>query len=117
MARQDEFLDPAHHRSYHDYLVEAEESRIDWIEFRNFNYWWTDGTTPFRDDPARAPLCAEDRCPPRIALARASPTFGTDTTRSGMPRCAPSTSATTRCDRPSDEGTGAARSRGAGAAT
>jgi hypothetical protein len=39
--------------------VEAEESGIDWIEFRNFHYWWTDeecggainqGEPPLRHD-------------------------------------------------------------------
>ena len=58
---QDEFLEgPARDRSYYEYLVQAHEAGIDWIRFRNFNYWWTDA-----DDPvfARRPAaCATTRC-------------------------------------------------------
>ena len=105
---QDEFLEgPARDRSYYDYLVEAEGSGVDWIEFRNFNYWWTDEDDPddTRDDPTRPALLAEDRLPaPHPLLARpASPTSGiSTTTRSrGLPRRSSSTSATTPCAPPS----------------
>ena len=40
---QDEFLEgPARDRSYHEYLVESDEAGVDWIEFNNYNFWWTD---------------------------------------------------------------------------
>lgn len=39
---QDEFLEgPARDRCYKDYLREAHDSGIDWIEFNNFNFWCT----------------------------------------------------------------------------
>jgi glycosyltransferase involved in cell wall biosynthesis len=71
---QDEFLEgPVRDRSYYQYLVEAHESGIDWIEFRNFNYWWTD-----EDDPSVAAATRRVRhyslrpdCPPRIRAWRA----------------------------------------------
>jgi glycosyltransferase involved in cell wall biosynthesis len=71
---QDEFLEgPGRDRSYLDYLREADESGIDWIEFRNFNYWWTE-----EDDPDIAETTRRVRryalrtdCPPRIRSWRA----------------------------------------------
>jgi hypothetical protein len=71
---QDEFLEgPARDRSYRDYLQEADESGVDWIEFRNFNYWWTE-----EDDPAIRETTRRVRryalrtdCPPRIRSWRA----------------------------------------------
>jgi glycosyltransferase involved in cell wall biosynthesis len=71
---QDEFLEgPARDRSYYEYLLKAEESGIDWIEFRNFNYWWTD-----EDDPGIPETTKRVRryalrtdCPPRIRSWRA----------------------------------------------
>ncbi|HEX6460187.1 MAG TPA: glycosyltransferase family 2 protein [Thermoleophilaceae bacterium] len=71
---QDEFLEgPARDRSYFEYVAEAHESGIDWIEFRNFNYWWTD-----EDDPAISQTTRRVRhyslrpdCPPRIRAWRA----------------------------------------------
>jgi glycosyltransferase involved in cell wall biosynthesis len=40
---QDEFLEgPARNRPYYEYVLEAHDSGIDWIEFRNFNFWCTD---------------------------------------------------------------------------
>ena len=71
---QDEFLEgPSRDRPYHDYILEAHDSGIDWIEFRNFNYWWTD-----QDDPAVPETTRRVRryslrpdCPPRIRSWRA----------------------------------------------
>ena len=74
---QDEFLEgPTRDRSYHDHLVEAHRSGIDWIQFNNFNFWWTDD-----DHPASAPTTQRVRhyslwpdCPPRIRAWRAGKT-------------------------------------------
>jgi glycosyltransferase involved in cell wall biosynthesis len=71
---QDEFLEgPARDRSYHDYVVEAHESGIDWIPFRNFTFWFTD-----EDDPTVPETTRRVRhyslwpdCPPRIRAWRA----------------------------------------------
>jgi Glycosyl transferase family 2 len=74
---QDEFLEgPSRDRPYYEYLVEAAESGVDWIEFNNFNYWWTD-----EDDPAIRETTRRVRhyslrpdCPPRIRSWRAGVT-------------------------------------------
>jgi hypothetical protein len=74
---QDEFLEgPGRDRSYYDYLVEAHDSGIAWIEFRNFNYWFTE-----EDDPGIAQTTRRVRryslwpdCPPRVRAWRASVT-------------------------------------------
>ena len=71
---QDEFLEgPGRDRSYRDYLLEAHESKVDWIRFNNFNYWWT-----ARDDPNIASPTSRVRgyslwpdCPPRVRAWRA----------------------------------------------
>ena len=71
---QDEFLEgPARDRSYYEYLVEAHDSGVDWIEFRNFNFWCTD-----EDDPTIPKTTRRVRhyslwpdCPPRIRSWRA----------------------------------------------
>ena len=48
MGILNEFLEgPARDRSYFEYLCDAHESGVDWIEFRNFNFWCTD-----EDDPS-----------------------------------------------------------------
>ena len=45
---QDEFLEgPDRSRPYRDWLEEVAASPYDWIQFNNFNFWWTDA-----DDPA-----------------------------------------------------------------
>ena len=71
---QDEFLEgPARDRPYYEYLVEAHESGIDWIESRNFNYWWTaedDPTIPRATKRVRHYSLWPD-CPPRIRSWRA----------------------------------------------
>ncbi|HEX6654300.1 MAG TPA: glycosyltransferase family 2 protein [Thermoleophilaceae bacterium] len=71
---QDEFLEgPARDRSYYEYVVEAHDAGVDWIEFRNFNFWCTE-----EDDPAIAQTTDRVRhyslwpdCPPRIRSWRA----------------------------------------------
>jgi glycosyltransferase involved in cell wall biosynthesis len=74
---QDEFLEgPARDRPYCEYVVEAHDSDVDWIEFRNFNFWWTDD-----DDPTIAETTRRVRhyalrpdSPPRIRSWRAGVT-------------------------------------------
>jgi glycosyltransferase involved in cell wall biosynthesis len=74
---QDEFLEgPMRDRPYYEYVLEANESGIDWIEFRNFNFWWTD-----EDDPAIRETTRRVRhyspwpdCPPRVRSWRAQVT-------------------------------------------
>jgi Glycosyl transferase family 2 len=74
---QDEFLEgPSRSRPYADWLIEACESTWDWIQFNNFNFWFTDA-----DDPAEARATERIRhyalfpdCAPRIRSWRASAT-------------------------------------------
>jgi glycosyltransferase involved in cell wall biosynthesis len=74
---QDEFLEgPARDRSYYDYVMDAYDSGIDWIQFRNFNFWCTD-----EDDPTLLETTRRVRhyslwadCPPRIRSWRAGVT-------------------------------------------
>lgn len=71
---QDEFLEgPARDRSYYEYIIEAHESGVDWIEFRNFNYWCTDEDDPTIPDTTRRVRHYSLRpdCPPRIRSWRA----------------------------------------------
>jgi glycosyltransferase involved in cell wall biosynthesis len=71
---QDEFLEgPARDRPYHEYVAEAHESGIDWIEFRNFNYWFTDEDDPDVPETTRRVRHYSIRtdCPPRIRSWRA----------------------------------------------
>jgi len=71
---QDEFLEgPARDRSYYDYVREAHDSGIDWIEFRNFNFWCTDEDDPTVSETTRR-VCHYSLwpdCPPRIRSWRA----------------------------------------------
>jgi hypothetical protein len=40
---QDEFLEgPDRSRPYRDWLDEVVDSPYDWLQFRNFNYWWSE---------------------------------------------------------------------------
>jgi glycosyltransferase involved in cell wall biosynthesis len=74
---QDEFLEgPDRDRPYHEHLLEAHETGVDWIEFENFNFWFTD-----EDDPAVSATTERVRryalrpdCPPRIRSWRADRT-------------------------------------------
>jgi glycosyltransferase involved in cell wall biosynthesis len=74
---QDEFLEgPSRSRGYADWLAEVCESRFDWIQFNNFNFWYTD-----RDDAAAPRIVDRCRhyalfpdCAPRIRAWRARAT-------------------------------------------
>lgn len=74
---QDEFLEgPARDRSYYQYLVEADAAGVDWIEFNNFNFWWTeedDGSIPETTRRLRHYALWPD-CPPRVRAWRAAVT-------------------------------------------
>jgi Glycosyl transferase family 2 len=71
---QDEFLEgPSRDHSYHEHLLEAHDSGVDWIRFHNFNFWWTEA-----DDPSIRETTRRVRhyslwpdCPPRIRSWRA----------------------------------------------
>lgn len=44
---QDEFLEgPTRRQSYYESIREVFASKFDWIEFRNFNYWYTNADDP-----------------------------------------------------------------------
>ena len=74
---QDEFLEgPDRARTYAEWLEEVVGSPYDWIQFNNFNYWWTPADDP---DVTSAPLrvrhyCLWPDCGPRIRSWRASAT-------------------------------------------
>jgi hypothetical protein len=74
---QDEFLEgPDRGRPYRDWLEDVAASPYDWIQFNNFNFWWTEA-----DDP-NVPRAVERvrhyglfaDCGPRIRSWRASST-------------------------------------------
>jgi glycosyltransferase involved in cell wall biosynthesis len=74
---QDEILEgPARDKTYYDYITEVVNSEFNWVQFRNFNFWFTQ-----EDDPAiLAPTQRIRRyslfpdCSPRIRAWRASVT-------------------------------------------
>jgi glycosyltransferase involved in cell wall biosynthesis len=74
---QDEFLEgPDRSRSYRAWLEEIVASPYDWIQFNNFNFWWTEA-----DDPTVERAVERVRhyalfadCGPRIRSWRASST-------------------------------------------
>jgi glycosyltransferase involved in cell wall biosynthesis len=74
---QDEFLEgPDRSRSYRDWLEDVAASPYDWIQFNNFNFWWTEA-----DDPTVERAVERVRhyslfadCGPRIRSWRASST-------------------------------------------
>jgi glycosyltransferase involved in cell wall biosynthesis len=74
---QDEILEgPARDKSYYDYLTEVVNSEFNWVQFRNFNFWFTS-----EDDPNVASPVQRIRryslfpdCSPRIRAWRASVT-------------------------------------------
>jgi len=74
---QDEFLEgPTRGRSYREYLREALESPFDWIQFNNYNYWFTvadDAAVPSAVARVRH-YCLFPDCAPRIRSWRASST-------------------------------------------
>ena len=74
---QDEILEgPTREKSYYDFLTEVVNSEFDWVNFHNYNYWFTE-----EDDPAIAAPTQRIRryslfadCPPRIRAWRTSAT-------------------------------------------
>jgi glycosyltransferase involved in cell wall biosynthesis len=71
---QDEFLEgPERDRSYYEYLCEADDSDVDWIQFDNFNFWFTDEDDPTIPSPTRRVrhYCLWPDCPARIRAWRA----------------------------------------------
>lgn len=74
---QDEFLEgPSRSKGYFAWLEEVAESRFDWIQFRNFNFWYTE-----MDDAAVTSPVQRIRhyslfpdCSPRIRSWRSSAT-------------------------------------------
>jgi glycosyltransferase involved in cell wall biosynthesis len=74
---QDEILEgPARDRSYYDYLTEVINSSYNWVQFRNFNFWFTAEDDPTIVSPVqrihRYALFAD--CSPRVRAWRASVT-------------------------------------------
>ncbi len=74
---QDEFLEgPDRSRPYREWLEEVAASPYDWIQFNNFNFWWTeadDPTVPRAVERVRHYSLFAD-CGPRIRSWRASST-------------------------------------------
>jgi len=74
---QDEFLEgPVRGRSYREHLLEASESGVDWVEFENYNYWFTDEDDPSVTAPTKRVrhYALRQDCPPRIRSWRAAVT-------------------------------------------
>lgn len=74
---QDEILEgPSRSKPYHEWLEEVQASRFNWIEFNNFNYWFTSAD----DATIKSPLARVRHyslfpdCAPRIRSWRASAT-------------------------------------------
>jgi glycosyltransferase involved in cell wall biosynthesis len=74
---QDEILEgPSRQKTYYEYITEVVNSEFDWIQFRNFNFWFTE-----QDDVGIQPPTQRIRhyslfpdCSPRIRAWRASVT-------------------------------------------
>jgi hypothetical protein len=74
---QDEFLEgPDRSRSYREWLTELISSPYDWIQFNNYNYWWTPADDVEADRVARRVrhYSLFPDCAPRIRSWRASAT-------------------------------------------
>ena len=74
---QDEFLEgPDRSRSYREWLTELISSPYDWIQFNNYNYWWTPADDVEADRVARRVrhYSLFPDCTPRIRSWRASAT-------------------------------------------
>jgi hypothetical protein len=74
---QDEFLEgPDRSRPYQDWVEEVLGSRYDWVQFNNFNFWWTvaddTGTERAVERVRHYSLFAD--CAPRVRAWRASAT-------------------------------------------
>ncbi len=74
---EDEILEgPSRDRSYFDWLAEVVDSEFDWIQFRNFNFWFTEEDDPAIASPTKrvTRYCLFPDCSPRIRAWRASAT-------------------------------------------
>lgn len=74
---QDEILEgPQRDRSYYEYLTEVFNSEFDWVQFRNFNFWFTDEDDSTIGSPAQRirRYCLFPDCAPRIRAWRSSVT-------------------------------------------
>jgi hypothetical protein len=74
---QDEILEgPARDRSYYGYISEVVDSEYDWVEFRNFNFWFTSEDDPSVLSPTKRILrySLRPKGAPRIRAWRASVT-------------------------------------------
>jgi hypothetical protein len=74
---QDEFLEgPDRQRSYYEHLAAADAAGVDWIEFNNFNFWWTEDDDQSEPSPTRRVrhYARWPDCPPRIRAWRARAT-------------------------------------------
>jgi glycosyltransferase involved in cell wall biosynthesis len=74
---QDEFLEgPSRSKSYSEWIEEVHASPYDWMQFNNFNYWFTNADNPAITSPVsrirRYSLFPD--CAPRIRSWRASAT-------------------------------------------
>lgn len=74
---QDEFLEgPDRTRPYRDWVVEVLRSPYDWVQFNNFNFWWTEDDDAAVVSPVQRVrhYCLWPTCGPRIRAWRASST-------------------------------------------
>ncbi len=74
---QDEFLEgPDRGRTYKDWLEEVAQSPFDWIQFNNYNFWWTkaDNQSSERAVERVRHYSLFSDCGPRIRSWRASAT-------------------------------------------
>jgi hypothetical protein len=74
---QDEFLEgPDRARPYREWVGEVLASSYDWVQFNNFNFWWTEADDPSIADPVQRVrhYCLWPTCGPRIRAWRASST-------------------------------------------
>jgi hypothetical protein len=74
---QDELLEgPTRERSYYEYIGDVLASEYDWVQFRNFNFWFTSEDDPAIESPVERVrrYGLFDSCAPRVRAWRASST-------------------------------------------
>jgi glycosyltransferase involved in cell wall biosynthesis len=74
---QDEILEgPSRGKSYYDYITDVFRSKYNWIEFNNFNYWFTKDDDALIKSPVKRirHYSIFPNCAPRIRSWRASVT-------------------------------------------
>jgi glycosyltransferase involved in cell wall biosynthesis len=74
---QDEILEGPHRdRDYYQYVTEVFDSPYDWVQFNNFNYWFTSEDDPRLASPVRRikRYSLFPNCAPRIRAWRATST-------------------------------------------